>query len=163
MEISARKVASDAYSLNFDGTEVILSGAEIKELLLQITGILLPHGSDQGTREMTLSFIRHIKGANDVGIQKFMRVANEDDILILLKVGEDDDDLLNKFYDNMTKLSRKVFTEDINYRFKEAISQTRVRRAVERLIRTADELEDEGSLTFANITARKVAKSLAKG
>ncbi|MEE8394300.1 MAG: FliG C-terminal domain-containing protein [Rhodospirillales bacterium] len=162
MKIVVRKAAPDVYSLNFDDCEIALEERELKELLLQITKILLPHEREQSAEERAKTFMRHIKNANDVGIQKFLRVADEEDILILLKAAENDEVLLNKFYANMTELSRKMFAEDLTYKFKDDVPRPRLKKAIERLGRTAKKLENEGSLVFENITARKVADSLAK-
>jgi len=148
MKITVKKTAQDTFALSIGDSEAALDGGQIKELLLQITKVLLPPGDGLSVEERTEAFKRHMENANDVGIQKFLRVAEEDDILLLLKIAEDDEMLVNKFYGNMSERSRKMFSEDLIYKFKDDVPASRIENAIARLIRTARELEEEGSLIF---------------
>ncbi|MBC8267618.1 MAG: hypothetical protein H8E36_02615 [Rhodospirillaceae bacterium] len=154
MKISARKVAPDVYALNFDDTEVVLEGKEIKMLLLEVMQTLAPGGSTKKEDTRSKDFMRRIKNANDVGIQKLLLVADHEDLLVLLKNGELDEMLQDKFFSNMSDKNRKMFEEDLVYQFKDGIPAQRAKQAIKRLIETAKDLEVEGSLTYENVMSR---------
>jgi len=154
MKISARKAAPDVYTITFDDTEVALDGGDIKTLLLEVMKLLAPAGSTQKVKEKTKEFLRHIKNANDVGIQKLLLVAKHEDLLVLLKKAEDDPVLQDKFFSNMSDTNRKTFVEDLDYHFRDKLPPAREREAFERLIKTAKELEADGSLVYENVMSR---------
>jgi hypothetical protein len=154
MKISARKVAPDVYTLNFDETEVVLEGKEIKMLLLEVMKTLAPGGSTKKEDTRSRDFMRHIKNANDVGIQKLLLVADHEDLLILLKTGELDMVLQDKFFNNMSDNNRKMFEEDLLYQFKDGVPGPKAKQAINRLIEIAKDLEVEGSLNYENVMSR---------
>ncbi|MHA1597928.1 MAG: FliG C-terminal domain-containing protein [Alphaproteobacteria bacterium] len=154
MKISARKVAPDVYAITFDDTEVVLEGGDIKTLLMEVMKIMAPGGSTRKSAEKNKEFLRHIKNANDVGIQKLLLVADHDDLLVLLKKAEDDQLLQDKFYNNMSDTNRKMFVEDLNYQFQGEVPLARERDAFKRLMVTASELESDGSLVYENVKSR---------
>jgi hypothetical protein len=147
MKVSIKQTAADEYLLSFDDTQVSATGADLKDLLLAVTGVLMPDAG-QSDDEHTRQFINQIKTANDVGIQMLLRVADQDDILVLLKHGEGDEALLDKFYRNMSERSRKIFAEDLIYKFKDKVPAAQVNAAVNQLIVAARDLEDKGSLVY---------------
>jgi len=151
MKISAHKVAFDVYALNFDDTEVELDDKEIKKLLLEVLQMLAPGGSTKKDDTRSKDFMRHIKNANDVGIQKLLLVGDHDDLLILLKAGELDEILQDKFFNNMSDTNRKVFEEDLIYQFKDGVPKPRTKKAINRLIKIAKDLEVEGTLVYENV------------
>lgn len=149
MKITVAKAPEGAISLAFDNTKVTLTGAETKTLLLELTKVLLPEGGFARTpAKRAEEFVRKIKGANDLGIQKLLRVAEHDDLLVLLKVGEADRQLTAKIYGNMTEKSRKIFVEDLAYRFESGVADDALVKAISRLTTTTRELEDEGTLKY---------------
>jgi flagellar motor switch protein FliG len=155
MKISVKKAAPDVYALSLDDTELALDGADIKTLLLEITRILAPAEEVARTaKDRVRDFLRHIKNANDVGLQKFLLVADHDDVLVLLKAAEDDKALSRKFYSNMSERSRKIFIEDLAYKFRQEVSGSQIAAAISRLIGVAKELEDEGTLVYENVIKR---------
>ena len=154
MKISARKVAPDVYALNFDDTEVVLEGKEIKMLLLEVMQTLAPGGATKKEDTRSKDFMRRIKNANDVGIQKLLLVADHEDLLVLLKNSELDEMLQDKFFNNMSDKNRKMFEEDLIYQFKDGIPAQRAKQAISRLIETTKDLEVEGSLTYENVMSR---------
>jgi hypothetical protein len=156
MKIVAKQVAPDVYALVFDDVEVALERDDLKRLLLQVTTLLAPGKVVKKSAAETLKdFLRSLKNANDVGIQKFLRVAKQDDILVILKVGEADEGFTRKLYGNMSERSRKMFVEDLTFRYKEGVPEEHVRDSLERLMRTAKELRDEGTLVFENVVERR--------
>ncbi|OHC74918.1 MAG: hypothetical protein A3G18_01160 [Rhodospirillales bacterium RIFCSPLOWO2_12_FULL_58_28] len=164
MKISVKKVAAGVYSLKFDDAEIVLESDELKELLLNVTKVLIPVGiQPDNYEEKAREFISHIKHADNVGIQKFIIVAGEDDIIVLLKTAENDKELLEKFYGNMSDRSRKMITEDLNYKFENGVPSGTVKSAFNRLIKTAKNLESEGSMIFENIASGIAIRDLKEG
>lgn len=154
MKISCRKVAPDVYALNFDDVEVVLEGKEIKLMLLEVMQTLAPGGASKKEDTRSKDFLRHIKNANDVGIQKLLLVADHDDLLVLLKTGELDTALQDKFFNNMSDNNRKIFEEDLMYKFKDDVPDARTRKSINRLIEIAKDLEVEGTLVYENVMSR---------
>ncbi len=151
MKITVTKADDDAFELVFGDTEIALDGAQLKSLLIEITGVLSAGGgAATDIEKRTRAFILRIKNADDLGIQKLIAATDHEDVLVLLKTGEDDEALLEKFYGNMSERSRKIFAEDLIYKFKEGVSSAAAGAAVHRLARTVAELEEEGSLVFEN-------------
>jgi hypothetical protein len=155
MKISVKQAAPDVYALILDDAEFALDAADLKTLLVEIIRILAPT-SDVGktAADRARDFLRHIKNANDVGLQKFLLGADHDDVLVLLKVTEDDKALSQKLYSNMSERSRKIFIEDLTYKFREAVSESRIAAATKRLVGVAKELEGDGSLVYEDVIKR---------
>ena len=155
MKITAKKAAPDVYSLSFDDTEVALEGNDLKTLLIQITRLLRPAGElAKSGDERRKEFLRHIKNADDVGLQKFLLAADHEDVLILLKVAEDDKALLKKFYGNMSDRSRKICIEDLIFKYKDGVSAAQVAAVIGRLGAIAKDFENEGALIYENVVKR---------
>jgi flagellar motor switch protein FliG len=100
--------------------------------------------------------MRLIKNANDLGIQRLLRVAKHDDILVLLKIAESDKITLNKFYGNMTETLKKMIAEDLDFQFSNDVPGAAIKEAINRLAKIAKDLEDEGTLIYGNVTTRQV-------
>ena len=112
MKIVLRKTSSDAYELIVGDTHVALDGNDVKNLSKEISNAVAPVTAAD---EVLAGFLRRIKRASDVGIQALLRSANRGDVLVLLKVAENDQALLGKFHANMSERSRKIFTEDLAF------------------------------------------------
>ncbi|MBL6957526.1 MAG: hypothetical protein ISR52_00975 [Rhodospirillales bacterium] len=149
MKISLSKAKDNDYLLSFDDTSVTLDAAGLKSLLLQVTQVLAPGAIEtKNALEKAGEYIELIKGANDVGIQSLLQAADEDDILVLLKTGEEDQALQEKFFGNMSEKFRKVYQEDLEFKFNEGVSDQLVNSAIKRLKLTTDTLEEKGILSF---------------
>lgn len=147
MKISVGKTPQGAITLAFDETRVALSLAETKVLLLELTRVLLPQAAPAPSPMVKAEQLAaRIKIANDLGIQKLLRVADHDDLLVLLKFGEKDAGLGAKIYGNMTAKSRKIYAEDLAYRFKEGVPEDLLGKAASRLAAAVRDLENEGTL-----------------
>ena len=147
MKISVGKTPEGAIMLAFDGTKVTLNMAETKVLLLELTRVLLPQASvAPNPTAKAEQLAARIKAANDLGIQKLLRVADHDDLLVLLKFGEQDQALAAKIYGNMTAKSRQIYAEDLAYRFKEGLPEDLLGKATARLATAVRNLETEGTL-----------------
>ncbi|MBT3361276.1 MAG: hypothetical protein HN403_16765 [Rhodospirillales bacterium] len=150
MKISVGRTEKGAISIAFGETKVELNMAETKTLLLELTKVLLPGAAAaKKPADRASVLVKKFRTANDVGIQKLLRVADHDDLVALLKFGENDTQLTGKIYGNMSEKSRKIFVEDLSYRFKDNISDDDLGAAVTRLAVTTRQLEDDGSLVYA--------------
>ena len=150
MKISVAKKEGEAISISFDETVITLNEAETKTLLLELTKVLIPEGTlTKSPTQMAEELAAKIKGGNGLGIQKLLRVAEHDDLLVLLKYGEEDDKLKAKIFGNMTEKSRKIFSEDLAYRFQDGVAETELGKSINRLSVITQELEEEGTFTPA--------------
>lgn len=155
MKISVKKAAPDVYSLKFDETEVALDGAGMKALLLEVTKIMMPGtGLGKSAEDKAKDFLHLIRNANDVGLQTFIMSANHEDMLVLLKCAEGDQMLATKLYGNMSENSKKVFIEDLNYKYKESVPSSLIGPAIDRLKKVMVKLQNEGTVVIENIKKR---------
>ena len=154
MKITVKKAAPDVFELTLDDTTVALEGDDLKELLLQITRVLIPAPQPEDARERARDFMRRIKNANDLGIQKLLRQVDPDDVLVLLKIAENNPAVRDKFHRNMSERSQKIFSEDLAYRFKDKVPASRAAAAIERLSAAVAGLEEEGALFYENVIRR---------
>lgn len=149
MKISIVKSGDDAFDVSFDETKVTLSSADIKTLLLQATKVLMPDGGPVAKPEdRAKKFANRFLNANDVGVQNFIREADPDEILVLLKIIETDDKLLQRFYTNMSNNMQKMMSEDLAFKFKEGVASEKVAASLNGLMRKSKEMEQKGSLIF---------------
>ena len=74
-------VEDAALGTDTDAASVALDGADLKTLLVEIIRILAPTADVGKTAaDRARDFLRHIKNANDVGLQKFLLAADHDDV-----------------------------------------------------------------------------------
>ncbi|WP_316978352.1 FliG C-terminal domain-containing protein [Shumkonia mesophila] len=146
MKISVEKAPQGGVTLAFDDTCVALNAAETKTLLLELTRALVPGPAVAVTaRKLAERVADLIKAGGDIGIQRLLRVAEHDDLLVLLKFGEGDARLLARIYGNMTEKSRRIYAEDLAYRFKDGVPEDLLGRAANRLAVAVRDLEEEGA------------------
>lgn len=149
MKISVQQAPDGGFSLTFDDTEVVLGKDELKTLLLQLTGVIAGGAAPApDARQRTLSFLKELCAANDLGIQKYLMACDHDDILVLLKIGEQNSKQLETLYANMGDRSRKIFEEDLAYKFNGGASKAQVTEALKGLLSMAEKLKKEGALIF---------------
>jgi hypothetical protein len=149
MKISITKSEDNTFDFTFDETKVTLSFADIKTLLLQATKVLMPSGAPVAKPEARAKrFAVRFQKANDVGVQNFIREADPDELLVLLKIVEPDAALLQRFYSNMSNNLQKMMTEDLAFKFKEGLAPEKVAASLNGLMRKSKELEQKGALTF---------------
>jgi len=161
MKISVKKVTPDTFSLGFDDVTVALDEVEIRTLLLQLTRLISPElaakrarmvagGGGRGGNEPDYrAFMRHLRTANDIGIQALLHSVATDDTLILLKLGEKSEILQKKLFSNMSDKSAQMFTEDLSYKFPDdMVPDNLARAALKRIMEEAKKLESKGTLTY---------------
>jgi len=145
MKITVREDGGDAYTASFDGIEIRLDGRDLKELLVQATQLLAPSSAvAQQADAHRRDFMARLSGADDVGVQAFIQSADHEDIVVLLKVAEQEGELRQKLFHNMSDTSRKIFLEDLEYKFKNEAADSIVHAALDRLERVVEELEADG-------------------
>ena len=155
MKIVVKQAAPDVFSLTFEDTEIALEGRDLKNLLLQVTKVLAPgDGAVKNPEDKAKEFVRHIKTANDIGIQKFLMTADQGDILVFLKITEDDQAIKDKLYGNMSDRLGKILAEDIAYKFKDGVSASQSNASVGRLMALAEDLERSGTLIYESVVKR---------
>jgi len=145
MQINAADNGNGTYSVSFDDTTVVLNAQDLKMLLLNVTQVLAPgSAAAKESNARGQRFMGRIKEAGDVDVQVFIQAANHDDVVVLLKAAENDTDVRQKLFRNMSENSRKMFVEDMEFRFQEAVPEGEINSTLDRLSRTADQLRSEG-------------------
>ena len=145
MKISTARNSDGTFSISFDGTTVDLTAQDLKLLLLNVTQILAPgSGAAKDASARTQRFLGRIREASDVDLQVFIHAADHDDIVVLSKATEDDSDVRQKLFRNMSENSRKMVVEDMEFRFRDTVPDSEIAGTFERLGRTADALRVEG-------------------
>lgn len=153
MKISVGRTPPGDVVLAFDDLRVTLDAAQTKTLLLELTRVLMPTPAVAATaRRLAERVAERIKAGGDIGIQRLLRVAQRDDLLALLRFGEGDAALLARMYGNMTEKSRRMYAEDLAYRFKDGVSDDLLGRAANRVAVAIRELEDEGAFSAGHPT-----------
>jgi len=102
------KLAAVSYRLRLRDTEVAVAEADFKGLLLQVTKLLSSLGGFEKRAEVQILDLVDVVGAAG-GIQKFLLLAYNGDVLVLLKATDDNRVLLEKLYANMSPRPRKIF------------------------------------------------------
>lgn len=150
MKISARRSDDGTFTLKFDQTDVALSTADLKTLLMQVTRLLTPDAmkADASAVESAAKLAATLKGATDIEIQAFIQAAGEDDILVLLKLGEEDEALLGKLYGNMTENMRRLFEEDMGFKYGDGIPDGPAKTAIREMQATIRKLAADGRFTL---------------
>ena len=148
MAVEIKQLSDDEIEITVDGASVSMD-AEAAGRLAEQLALLLNSGSAVYESDRTISFLRGLGTANDVGIQNLLRAADDDDVVVLLKLTENKPAVTRKLYDNMTERSAKIYAEDLQSKFQDALPETAAAaKALDRLIKIASELASDGTLTF---------------
>ena len=150
MKISARRSDDGTFTLKFDQTEVALSAQDLKSLLMQVTRLLTPDAmkADASAVESAAKLADTLKGATDLEIQAFIQAAGEDDMLVLLKLGEQDEALLAKLHANMTGNMRTLFEEDMGFKYGDGLPDGPAKSAIRNMQATLRKLAVDGRFTL---------------
>ena len=142
-DISVARAKDGTFEITIDGASHTLSAEEIKVLLLRV----LEAFTGAGKRDRK-ALVKKLMAANDPGVQSVLRTADHEDVLILLKIHENDERLHEKLFGNMSPTMQKIFREDLLYKFQEPPPGGRVGAAVARLRAIAARLEKDGLLEY---------------
>lgn len=147
MSISVRKLENEKFRLTINGHEVILDGPAYRALVEDMAALLdKPDGL--GSDDETRKFLLNIRRGSDVGVQALLRVAEHEDVLALLKASEKDERAHKKLFANMGETSRKIFVEDVSFRYANGVPAGEINNAIHRLCTTVREIEKEGTPVF---------------
>lgn len=145
MEISVTRVAPQGYQLRIGEDEFAISEAELKALLAQASELLLPVAPPPSPERLAREFAKVLRKADGRAVQKLLRLADNADILVLLKAAEQERAITEVLYANMSERSRKIFAEDLAYKFKDGVPAADVGAALARLTRTVRQILEEGT------------------
>jgi flagellar motor switch protein FliG len=144
MRIHVSKDLTGTFVISFDDTMVTLSGKDLKILLLEIMQAFGSTGQDAIKETNRERFFAGVREADDISLQTLIQVAEHDDMVTLVKLAENDDVVLQKLFINMSTNNRKIFEEDAEYRFREAVPSDDADLALLRLTQICDNLRDQG-------------------
>ncbi len=147
MSVSVRRLENDRFHLSIHGHDVILDGPSYRALVEDMSA-LLERPDGLGSDDETAEFLFNVRRGNDVGIQALLRVAEHEDVLALLKASEKDDLARKKLVKNMGRNSRKIFSEDVTFRYANGVPDGEINNAIHRLSATVREIEKEGTPVF---------------
>ena len=147
MKISVKQTKKGVFSLTFDDVILTLDKGQIKNLLLQCVQALAP--GSVGTVDPEVQAARlaeKLKHANPPGMQKLIMSANEDDILMFLKSCEEDQEIIDWVFQNMSERKQTMFKEDMEFKFHDGVPSDDLIDAVENLNELVARLKNDGSL-----------------
>ena len=147
MSVSVRSLENGQFHLSIHGHDVILDAPAYRTLVEDMAA-LLERPDGLGSDGETQDFLFNVRRGNDVGIQALLRVAAHDDILALLKASEKDGKAYKKLFANMGDTSRKIFQEDLVFRYAKGVPSGEINSAIHRLSATVREIEKEGTPVF---------------
>lgn len=151
MAVEVKKVAGDNIEITVDDQRLTVDPKNARVILAHLAQIIRPETASQRS-EGTAKFLNQLRNASDSGIQGLLRSADHDDVLVLLKLAEEDTTLRTKLYGNMTPKSAQLYAEDLEFKFQAELPGILVEDAVHRLIQTANELIENGTLKFKKPT-----------
>ncbi len=147
MDVTVNKITDETYEILFGENRVEVSAQDLEHLHFQLSFILRPETvAEKQSRHK--EFLDQLVYANDSGIQSLLRVADHDDVVILLTICEEDEALKKKLYRNMTENAIKMFVEDMMFFMREGVPKYKFDEAMTRLIKSVEELTEKGSLVF---------------
>lgn len=144
MRIHVSKDKTGTFVISFDDTMVTISGKDLKVLLLEIMQAFGSTGQDAIKQTSYEQFFARVKEADGISLQTLIQIAEHDDMVMLVKLAERDETVLQKLFLNMSDNNRKIFQEDAEYRFKEDVPPDQADLALLRLTQICDTLRDDG-------------------
>lgn len=150
MKISVKKAQNGVYALSFDDVTHTLTTHEVKVMLMEAVKALTPGAvSSVSPAEEAHDLAERLKTANDPGLQKLIMSVTDDDMLIFLKSTEDDRELHDKLFHNMSERKHTILAEDLQYRYVDGIDEDELGDAVIRLIEVTNQLQNDGVLELS--------------
>lgn len=149
MKISVKKAQNGVYALTLDDAVHTLTVQDIKKLLMESVKALSPGAlptlsPDEEARE----FSQRLKTANGPGLQKLIMSADDETLVTFLKATQDDAELHDLLFSNMSERKHKMLAEDLEFRFPEGVEDSALDDAVIKLIDLANHLQNDGTLEF---------------
>jgi hypothetical protein len=147
MKIEVNRVKQDQFEIVIEDQRLAVDHDGLARLNREIGDHLDP-GARDARHERHERFLERLRSANNTGIQALLRTAAHDDILVLLHSSEDNAQLKQKLYGNMSNNSMKLYVEDLLFQFRKGVPGYRFDEAMVRLIETAEILVGDGALNF---------------
>ncbi len=143
MKIAVEKLSNDTFTLRFGDTEVGLSRHDIKTLLVKVMEAIHPGGAPgRSPDEPAAEVSRRVMTLSDVQVQSLLRTVDEADVLVLLKVSENNRPLLGRLYGNMSERWRAMYQEDLRGKFEdEPLSDGMASETLHRILEVLGGLE----------------------
>ncbi|MBF0246471.1 MAG: hypothetical protein HQL36_00135 [Alphaproteobacteria bacterium] len=152
MKISVKQTQHGIFSVAFDDVAHTLTTSELKRMLMAAVKALSPGAvptisPDDEARELG----ERLKSASPPGLQRFLMSVRDDDLLLLLKLTEDDQDLHATLFANMSQHKHTMLAEDLQYRFHDGeIPADAQEDALHRILQVANQLAHEGAFGQAD-------------
>jgi len=140
MKISITNEAADRYTLQLGETSVTLDANELNHLSKEISRFdqNIPSQDNESPAQHLKQWLEQ---ATDVDIQTFLHRADHDDVVIFIKVSEQEQSVLDRIYNNMSAKSQRIFSEDVAYKYKQHVPATEIEGAIPRMDKILSELK----------------------
>jgi flagellar motor switch protein FliG len=148
MDVSVKKITGGNYEILFGDDKMEVSAEDIDRLHSQLSAILRPETVAEKLVRHN-EFLAKLLRANDNGIQSLLRIADHDDVVILLTMSEKNKDLKKKLYGNMTENAIKMFVEDMNFLMRGDVTNYKIDEAMTRLIKSVEELTENETIIIS--------------
>ncbi|MAF49115.1 MAG: FliG C-terminal domain-containing protein [Rhodospirillales bacterium] len=147
MDIEVNRVNEDRFEIILEDRRTVVDRDGLARLSRHLNDLLDPVARE-ARAERYNEFLDRLQTANNTGIQALLGTAAHDDILVLLHSSEENAELRKKLYANMSDNSVKIYVEDLLFQFREGLPGYRFDEAMRRLIETAENLVEDGALSF---------------
>ena len=149
MKISVNQTKKGVFSVTLDDTVSTLDQVQMKKLLMEAVKALMPGAIPMADpKQLAKSLAEKLKQANPPGLQKLIMTADEDDILKFLKASEDDQRLLDWFFENMSDRKQTMYKEDMEFKFHDGVPDDDLTDAVGNLNDITNTLKKDGVMDF---------------
>ena len=147
MKIAVNQTKKDVFSVTIDDTVVTLDKKQMKNLMMEAVKALMPGALPNVDPEIMAHRLgEKLKKANPPGLQKLIMTAEEDDILMLLKSSEEDGELLELIFQNMSDRKQTMYKEDMDFKFHDGVPGEELTDAISNLNDIVSQLRTDGIL-----------------
>ncbi len=148
-KIEVAQTGEQEFELRLDDMRATMGRPQLKGLLLQLTEALMPgSGLSQKALQANLKWLAKLETVDNPGMQALIAEVDPDDLLVMLKLTEDNAAFQKKVFDNMSANKAKMCREDLEFRMAEPPPDYAANLAVERVMVIARRLEQNDRLHF---------------
>ncbi|MCK5547072.1 MAG: hypothetical protein KAI27_06830 [Rhodospirillaceae bacterium] len=149
MKIAVNQTKKDVFSVTLDDTVITLDQSQMKKFLMEAVKALMPGALPTvNPKQLAKALSEKLRLANPPGLQKLIMTAEEDDILKFLKSSENDTQLLEWFFQNMSDRTQTMYKEDMEFKFHDGVPDDDLTDAVNNLNDIVSTLIKDGVLDF---------------
>jgi len=142
MKILITTESPDSYLLHLGEVDVSCRAEDLKDLMLELMRVI-PPSEPPDTESRCQKFNQLVLQMDDVRLQALLHRADHDDVVILSKLAERDELLMERLNKNMTEKSRRLFEEDVAYKYHQDIPESELNAALSRMRQILALLEAE--------------------